>query len=419
MTDQIYTARLDNNLTVLGERMPWLESAAFTLALPAGCARDPDEKAGLANFTCEMVQRGCGQRSSRQFVEDLDYAGIDRSASVSISHTSFGAAMPATQLEGALEIYADVIQRPHIPKDQIEDGRHVCFQEIHSLEDDLPQRMFGALRTRHYPAPYGRQAEGNYDSVESITRDDIQAFFDNTYRPDEAILSVAGNIDWDDILEIAERYFGQWGSAPPPAIPQTEPPGGYQHILHQSHQTHIGVACPSVPFSDPNYYQARGAVGILSDGMSSRLFTEVREKRALCYSVSASCHSLKDRGSVLCYSGTTPERAQETLDVLIAELERLSEGVTQAELDRLKARIKSSLIMQQESSVSRSSQMAASWYFLQRVQTLHELSRIVDGLSCDSINQYLRAHPLKDFTIVTLGPDTLEIPNGVSSAQAE
>jgi predicted Zn-dependent peptidase len=176
----------------------------------------------------------------------------------------------------------------------------------------------------------------------------------------------------------------------------------------------VAVAYPSVPYPHPDYFQARGAVGVLSDGMSSRLFTEVRENRGLCYTVQASCHSLRDRGSVICYAGTTTERAQETLDVLIGELVKLTDGVRADELDRLKARIKSALIMQQESSTSRSGAIAADWYFLERIRTLDEIGAILDDLTCESINRYLAEHPPTDFTVVTLGERELEMPSAVS-----
>ena len=107
--------------------MPWLESVAFAMLLPAGVRYDPDHRAGLANLTCEMVQRGCGKRNSRQFVEDLENLGVDRSASVSNAHTSFGGAMPAERLSMALQIYADLVQRPLLPSDQLEDSRQVCL----------------------------------------------------------------------------------------------------------------------------------------------------------------------------------------------------------------------------------------------------------------------------------------------------
>jgi predicted Zn-dependent peptidase len=148
--------------------------------------------------------------------------------------------------------------------------------------------------------------------------------------------------------------------------------------------------------------------------MSSRLFTEVRENRGLCYAVHAGCHSLRDRGSVLCYSGTTTERAQETLDVLLAEIVRLSNGIAADELQRLTAKIKSALIMQQESSTSRSGSIAADWYHLGRVQTLDELRGIIDGLTCKSVNAYLKANRPRNFRIVTLGAQELETPSAVS-----
>jgi predicted Zn-dependent peptidase len=149
---------------------------------------------------------------------------------------------------------------------------------------------------------------------------------------------------------------------------------------------------------------------VLSGGMSARLFTEVREKRGLCYTVYATMHSLKDRGSVLCYAGTSSERAQETLDVTLGELERLADGITADELARLKARVKSGLIMQQESSSARSGAIARDWYHLGRVRTLNEVGRLVDALTEKSISDYLAAHPPRDFTIVTLGPEPLRFP---------
>jgi predicted Zn-dependent peptidase len=130
--------------------------------------------------------------------------------------------------------------------------------------------------------------------------------------------------------------------------------------------------------------------------------------------VQASLHTLKDRGAVLCYAGTSSERAQETLDVTLAELRRLARGVRAEELDRLKARIKSALIMQHESSSSRSSSIARDWYHLGRVRTLDELSAIVDRLCTDDINAFLASHPPEDFTVVTLGPEPLEVHLEVS-----
>ena len=143
--------------------------------------------------------------------------------------------------------------------------------------------------------------------------------------------------------------------------------------------------------------------------MSSRLFTEVREKRGLCYSVWASYQTFKDRASVLCYAGTTNERAQETLDVTLGELRRLEDGIEEEELNRVKAGLKSSLIMQEESTSARAGTLASDWYYLGRIRSFDEIQAAIDGLSPHTIVGHLRRIPPKDFTIVTLGPKPLEI----------
>jgi predicted Zn-dependent peptidase len=154
--------------------------------------------------------------------------------------------------------------------------------------------------------------------------------------------------------------------------------------------------------------------GVLSGGMSARLFTEVREKRGLCYAVWASYITFKDRASVLCYAGTTNERAQETFDVTMAELQRLKEGIEAEEVERLQAGLKSSLIMQQESSSSRASSNARDWYYLGRVTTLDEVREKIEALTVDTLLAHIAKHPAKDFTILTLGPEPLEVNLGVS-----
>lgn len=394
--------------------MPWLESAAFSLLVPVGSAHDPADRLGLASFVSEMIQRGCGARSSRQFVEDLDNLGVNRSSAVSNAHSSFGGAMPAEKIYDALSIHADMLLHPHLPADQFEDGRLVCLQEIHAVEDDLAQQVMSELRRRRYPDPFGRTSYGTLDGIQQTTLDELRGHFERTYQPAGCILAVAGNLDWPQLRDHVERLFADWHARPLPAVQPAAAEGGYGHLEQDSNQTHIAVAYASVPYGHPDYYQARGAVGVLSDGMSSRLFTEIRENRGLCYSVYATCHSLRELGSVLCYAGTTTERAQETLDVLLAELVRLAEGVRQDELDRLITKIKAALIMQQESSPSRSSSIASDWYFLGRVQTLDEINRILDGLSCASINAYLSQHPPGDFVVATLGKQKLELPVGIS-----
>ena len=319
----MFSHQFDNGLVLVAEPMQWLESAAFTFLLPVGAMRDPEKSLGLSNYTCEMVQRGCGSRDSRQFIQDLETLGVAKSASVSISHTSFAAAMPAGQIEAALKIYADLVRRPHLPSEQMEEGRLVCLQELRAIDDDLAQKVMQTVRRQQYASPYGRNVQGNHDSVQQITIEQVQQHYQTCYRPNQAILGVAGKIEWDSLKEHVGTLFADWEAADLPAVEEGDRESSYVHLSEQSEQTHIGLSYPSVPYSDPDYFQARGAVGVLSDGMSSRLFTEVRENRGLCYTVYASCHTLRDRGAIIAYAGTTTDRAQETLDVMSGELIRL------------------------------------------------------------------------------------------------
>lgn len=410
VTQTIHQHTFDNGLTLLAEEMPWLESASFAFLLPAGAAYDPVQRLGMNNFLCDMVQRGAGDRSSREFVEALEKLGVDRSASVSLSHTSYSAATLADNLLPAIELHADLLMRPLLPEDQIEETRQVCFQELRAAEDDLAHQVLERIRGLQYPSPWGRSVQGTREHVEAISIEDVHAAFDRFYQPNETIISVAGKLDWPRLREHVSQLFGDWTRKPIGVVTEVFPTESQSHIQYESNQTHLAISYPNVPYRDEDYYQSRAAVGVLSDGMSSRLFTEVREKEGLCYTIYATVNTLRERGAVLCYSATSTDRAQETLDVAMRELRRLEDGVEEEELRRLKARIKSSLIMQQESSSSRSVAMAIDWYHLGQVRPMQDVSDRINALSAESISDYLRKNPPRDFRFVSLGAKPLEMP---------
>ena len=165
-----------------------------------------------------------------------------------------------------------------------------------------------------------------------------------------------------------------------------------------------------MPVGHADYYAARAAECVLSGGMSARLFAEVREKRGLCYSVSVGHETFKDRGTYVGYAGTGSERAQETLDVTMAELRKLKDGVSEDEIDRVKAGLKSSLIMQEESTSARGGAIASDWYFLGRVRTTEEVQAAINALTPRSVVDYLGRCPIRDVMMVTVGPKPLTMP---------
>jgi predicted Zn-dependent peptidase len=416
MATEIFSHRLANGMVLVGEPTSSVESAAFTFLLPAGCSHDPSQRAGLAALTGEMMLRGAGPRDSRTWVADLENLGVERGESVGVAQATFSGATLRDNLPAALVLFADLVRRPHLPAEQLEAGRNTCLQELRSIDDEPSQKLMIELRRRRYPDPWGRSSHGEDAGLRAATIDDVRQFHARHYRPGGTILALAGNFDWQRLCDHIEQLFGDWKSVnvSEPVGTNGRPAGN--HIPFQSNQSHVGIAYPTIPYKHPDYFQAWAAVGILSSGSSSRLFTEVRERRGLCYTVHASLHTQRDRASVLCYAGTTAERAQETLDVTVRELVRLAEGIQQSELARLKARIKSSLIMQQESTSARSGALARDWYHLGRARSLDEVGQLVDQLTADTINKFLKANPPRDLLVVTLGPQPLELPREVTGS---
>jgi predicted Zn-dependent peptidase len=410
-TRPIHQHTYANGLVLVAEPMPSVRSAAFTLLLPSGAVYEPAEQAGAASMLAEWVTRGAGERDSYELLSALDNLGVNHGESAQTLHTSMQAATLGRNLIPALEIFADVVLRPRFDDEEVEPIRALALQNLRSLEDDPGTKVIYELRKRHFPDPWGRPAPGTTEGVEGLTPDQLRTFFNRTYRPNGAILGVAGAIDWPALREAVARLFEHWDPRPEPAVQERESGPSRDHILRETQQIQIALAYPAAPVGSPDYYRARAAAAILGGYSSARLFTEVREKRGLCYSVYASYESQLDRAAVLCYAGTSVERAQETLDVTSAEIDRLArDGINAEELETMRAGLKSSLIMQQESSISRSDSLASDWFFLGRVRSLDEISAALDALSPESISAYAAGQNLSAMTILTLGPNALAFP---------
>jgi predicted Zn-dependent peptidase len=408
---QVYQHTLPNGLVLLAERMDHVRSAAINLLVPAGCAFDPPGKLGVASILAELITRGAGNRDSRALALALDNLGVDRDESVGAVNMRFWGSTLARNVPAALDIYADIILRPHLPAEELEPVQALALQDIQGLEDAPQSKVMVELRKRYYPPPLNKDRRGTAEDIKALSIDAVKAQFRKFARPNGAILSVAGNIEWEPLKAQVERLFGHWepgsGTDVTPQ-PHTPTPA---HIQKDTQQTQIALAFPSVPVTDPDYYNARAAAAVLSGGMSSRLFTEVREKRGLCYSVYAFHETFKTQGTMLAYAGTRVDRAQETLDVTLSELKRLKHGIEDDEIDRVKAGLKSSLIMQEESTGARAGAIATDWYYLGRVRSFDEIQAIIDGLTPAKILRYLERCPVRDVTLVTLGPNSLTLPD--------
>jgi len=407
---EIHQHQLSNGLRLVAEPVAGAQSLAMSFLTPAGVACEPDDQQGVAGLLAEMVCRGAGGLDAKTHSDALDQLGVQRGTGVETIHLSLGATMIGSKLPEALERLLEMVRRPALEASALGPSRDLAMQALDALEDEPQQKTFDELRKLHLPKPFDRSSLGLREHVESISIDQVRQYWQRSLVPDGSVLGFAGRFDWALLKDQVEQLLGDWTGQRPEPQAQGSPLGGYRHVQTQSTQVHIGLAYEALPELHPDSLLHRVAVAVLSGGMSGRLFTEVREKRGLCYSVFASYGGRKKYGLVLGYAGTTVPRAQQTLDVLTAELRRLSGGIEQDEYQRAVVGMKSRLVMQGESTNARATSIAGDQYMYGRPRGLDELAAQVDAVTLDRLNAFVKENPPGPMTVVTIGPEPLQVP---------
>ena len=406
----IVTRQAGCGATLVVEPIPSVASAALSWMIPVGSATDAPQDDGEAAMLSELVYRGAGGLDSRQHSDALDRLGVQRYGSVMTHHLRLNATMLGDHLADALPLLTAMVTAPELPADAIEAVRSLCLQSLDSLDDDPQHLVMLKLRERHLPPPFNRHGFGRRDVLEHCTIRALRESWAARCMPGGTILAVAGAVDSDTVGRQLDDLLSGWsGSAAAPSE-LARPLGGHDHTAADTAQMHIGVAWDAPREADADSMLERLAVGVLSGGTSARLFAEVRQKRSLCYSVGASYGAGRDHGLVSLYAGTTPQRAQETLDVCLAEIERLREGVASDEFDRASIGLKSHLIMQGESTAARASAIGYDHFRLGRTRTLDDLARRIDAITLDELNAYVAGREFGEFTVATIGPVELGVP---------
>jgi len=400
--------KLKNGMVLLGEPIDHVQSVSFHFLIPAGAALLPDGCCGAGEVISDWLFRGAGERNSRQLIEALDALGIHRHTSVSAEHLSISASMEAGNLNKALELFADIILRSTMAPEQFELSRQLAVNELQGLDDDPRAKVMIHLKEQFYPDPYGRSAAGELSELQSLTAEKTAKIVEHSFHPSQMIFSISGKYDFDAICRRMEQLFDFDGYFESAATTPEYKGKSYVHYPANGAQVHIGLMTVVPPVGEGCYYELMAAVSVLSGSMSSRLFTEVREKRGLCYAVGARYRSMKDYAGISCYAGTTPEKAQETLDVIIDQFNQLKNGITEDEMQRAKVGLKTSLIMQCESTASRSAGIAADYFLLERVRSPEEIRDNIASLKTADIEKTLQEHPFEKYTVVTIGPKEID-----------
>jgi len=405
---QQFVHRLSNGLTLVAERVPNVRSAAMSLLIPAGAATDPAGKGGAANVLSDWILRGAGTRDSHALTSYLDDLGVQRGSSAETAFLRFSASMLARNLLAVLPVYGDIVQRPHLPEEGFDPAIDLAIQQLDAIEDEPSSKLSLMLRAQHCDYPLGRPSVGVKAELETLTAKELRDDYARRFTPSGAIFAVAGMFDWNALQAAVEQAFGAWTAKTPAVVSAQPAPRGVRHVTQETNQVQIGLAYDTLPENHPESIFIHTATSILSGGMGARLFTEIREKQGLCYSVHAGYQSFKDRAAIFGYAGTAPDRAQKTLDSFRVELDRLGKGVTQDELDRAVIGMKSRVIMQGESSSARAGAIAYDFYHRGKTRTLDDLRLEIESVTREKLNAFLAAHPPGELTVVTIGPDVLE-----------
>jgi predicted Zn-dependent peptidase len=418
----IVTIELNDGLVVIAEPIDSVASVAVNWALPIGAATDPPAADGQAAMLSELIFRGAGGMSSREHSDALDRLGVRRSSQVRSHHLHLDAVMLGERLSSALPLLTLLVREPELADGAVDPVRNLCLQSLEALDDDPQQLAMIRLRERHLPAPFGRHGYGERETLERVTGDGLRKAWSRRAVPGGSIVAVAGAVDPDALANQLDTLLAGWSGVHREPSVAADARRGLHHLPHDSTQVHIGLAYDAPNEPDEHAILERVATAVLSGSTSGRLFTEVRQKRSLCYSVGASYLAGRDRGLVSLYAGTTPQRAQETLDVSVAEIERLysGAGVTEDEFRRAVTGLKSHLVMRGESTPARAAALASDRFRIGRARSLDELARAFDAVTREELEAYLAGREPGPYTVVSIGPEPLSAPGGgLTGAAAE
>lgn len=399
---------------LLVEPMAGVKSCAMSWTLPAGAAAEPDDKLGISGIAAEMAQRGAGGRSSREHADALDAAGVGRSLDAGVRTSRLSATLVGQDLARAIPLLADAVVRPNMDEASFAPAKSLALQELDALTDD-PQEWAGVeAMARHLPPPLNRSTYGTREGLEACTHADAVAFIKNGYVPHGSIIALAGDVDPVLAKETLDRALDGWTGKAAEPMAQGTAERGQHHVDDDGAQVQIMVVRDAPRDGTPEAACERLATAVLSGGMSGRLFTEVREKRGLCYAVHAGYTPERESGWISAYVGTTPERAAESLEVLRAELDRMATEAgapTQEELERARVGLKSRIVFGGESTAARAGALANDYRKLARCRTLEERVAEIDAVTLDALRAHLASFDRGTPTVLTLGQSLATQPS--------
>jgi len=377
-----------DGLRVITETVPSVRSVALGLWVRTGSRDEAPGQAGLSHFLEHLLFKGTERHSAIEISELFDGMGAAANAATSKETTQLHARFLDEHTSRAFDLMAEMLLEPSLPADEIDPEREVVLEEIAMYEDEPQDRVHDVLAEAVYAQhPLGRRVLGEADVIAGVPRDEIADYHSGRYTAGNLVVSAAGHLDHDEIVELTRRHL-----SPPPgaangaAADELEPGPRMLFAPKETEQYHICFGGLGVSRSD----ERRFALGVLDaiwgGSTSSRLFREIREKRGLAYAVGSYTEQFVDGGMVAMYVGTREDNVAEACEIIGRELTALREtGVTAEELERAKEHVKGRMVLAMESTGARMSRLGRAVLFDLPVLSIDEMLAEVEAVDASDL----------------------------------
>ncbi|HEV2001009.1 MAG TPA: pitrilysin family protein [Xanthobacteraceae bacterium] len=384
--------KLKNGITVVTETMPHLKTAALGIWVGAGSRHEAETEHGISHLLEHMAFKGTRRRDARTIAEEIEAVGGDLNASTSVEATAYYARVLGEHVPLGLDILCDILTEPTFDPAELAREQNVIVQEIGAASDTPDDLVFDLFQRQAFPGqPMGLPILGTPASVRSFTPDRLRGYLAARYRGSRMIVAAAGAVDHQAIVaEVTRRLASVQDAAPPPPV-AAKYGGGIEMGARELEQVHLVLGLEGRSYHAPEFYALQVFTSLLGGGLSSRLFQEAREKRGLCYSISAFHSPYADVGLFGVYAGTDPADTGELMQVVVDELASAAETASAAEVARAKAQMKVGLVTALESSSMRAEQIARQILAFGRPIPLDELIAKIDAVSVEDARNAGRA----------------------------
>ena len=349
------TATLSNGIRVLTAPIPHAQSVTCFLMFAAGSRYETRETNGIAHFTEHMFFKGTERRpTARHIAGEVDAIGGEFNAFTGKEYTGYYVKCAAPQIDTALDVLVDMIRNSKFEAEEIEREKGVILEEL-NMYLDTPRDMVDNVYERllYGDQPLGWLVIGHKESIQSANRDTFLGYMNRWYTPSRLVVGIGGRVDIELIPRLEEllgSFGGDGAAGPPPATLEQNGRARVRVETKESDQAHVCIGMPSYPLGHPDRYVLHLLTVVLGGGMSSRLFTEVRERRGLAYYVYGVNHSYTDAGSLFSQAGVDIDRIDEAVTTIASELKRIAdEPVPADELEKARNFAKGRFVLQLES----------------------------------------------------------------------